>query len=102
MGRFAKKEGTVNRLQNKANNNINDDVNNNVNDNINTKDSDNDNTNKPVLEIEKKNNERKLAGFYLDKKQIKSIDGLVKKTGKDKSFIVRTAIDYFVENVEIK
>lgn len=102
MGRFSNKSsktGALTGLQKKKDNN-NTNINTNANDNIN--ENINKDINKPVLEIEKKTNTRKLAGFYLDEKQIKSIDKLVKETGKDKSFIVRMAIDYFVENVEIK
>ncbi|SNY47375.1 Ribbon-helix-helix protein, copG family [Orenia metallireducens] len=105
MGRFSQKsskKGALTGLQNKkVNNNDNEDININVNTNDHVNNSNNDDV-KPVLVAEKKLSDRKLVGVYLDKKQIKGLDKLVDMTGKSKSEIARKAIDYFIENVEIK
>ena len=56
---------------------------------------------KLVLESERKE-EKVYRGFYFEQKQIDAIDRLARSTGKDKSEIVRIAIDFLEENVEVK
>jgi hypothetical protein len=56
---------------------------------------------KLVLESERKE-EKIYRGFYFEQKQIDAIDRLARSTGKDKSEIVRIAIDFLEENVEVK
>jgi hypothetical protein len=57
--------------------------------------------NKLVLESERKE-EKVYRGFYFEQKQIDAIDRLARITGKDKSEIVRIAIDFLEDNVEVK
>lgn len=69
--------------------------------NTTSNDKSNSNNTKLVLESERKK-EKIYRGFYLEQKQIDAIDRLARSTGKDKSEIIRIAIDFLEENVEVK
>lgn len=62
----------------------------------------NDNANNRVTLTSKEENKKVKRTYYIHPEQDKNISWASRKTGRDKSEIVRRALDYFFEKIEIE